>query len=338
MKKIQLLWMLPAILLCSCSKKEKRKDTPVINVVAALPTAGHGMKMPFFVGQAQAETIYSASFTTAGTLLKVHVEEGQSVKKGQLIAEIDPTLMRTALNSSEAVLNQARDAYNRMKFLHDTNSLSEIQWVEAQSKLSQAQAAYDIAKRNLADCRLYSPATGVIGSKLAQSGETVMPGQPVATILDINSVKVAVSIPEKEIAMIKSDTPATVTVEALGGETFSSGKITKSVQSNVLTHTYEASIETANPGHRILPGMVCYVTFQNMETGMITVPVTAIMRGAGNSLYVWVKCNGIAKRVPVEIGSTYGSRVEILSGISENDSVIVKGMQKISEGSKVATL
>lgn len=199
--------MLPALLMCSCGKKEARKDAPVINVVAELPTSGHLMKTTPFVGQAQAESVSSASFATAGTLLKVYVEEGQSVKKGQLIAEIDPALMRTALSSSEAVLKQARDAYDRMKFLHDTNSLSEIQWVEAQSKLSQAQAAYDIAKRNLTDCRLYSPATGVIGGKLAQSGETVMPGQPVATILDINSIKVAVSVPEKEIAIIKSDTP-----------------------------------------------------------------------------------------------------------------------------------
>ena len=266
------------------------------------------------------------------------VNEGQEVRKGQLLAEIDPSTMRKALKSAEAVLSQARDAYDRMKFLHDTNSLPEIQWVEAQSKLAQAQAAYDIANKNLNDCRLYSPVNGTIGQKMVQSGETVMPGQPIVTIVDINTVKVNVSVPEKEIGDIHSDTPSTITIDALGKRKILGGRITKNVQSDLMTHTYSVSIEVGNPSHEILPGMLCEVIFQTNCPDVLTVPVTAIMKGAGETLYVWIKKDGVAKRFDVHTGRTHGSRIEIISGINENDSLIVRGMQKLSEGSKVITL
>lgn len=333
-----ILWLIPAVLLGSCSNKTEKKDAPSIKVSTEILAKDNACLTTTFVGQAEAASTSAVSFPTAGTILKVTVNEGQEVRKGQLLAEIDPSTMRKALKSAEAVLAQAHDAYDRMKFLHDTNSLPEIQWVEAQSKLAQAQAAYDIANKNLNDCRLYSPVNGTIGQKMVQAGETVMPGQPIVTIVDINTVKVNVSVPEKEIGDIKSDTPSTITVDALGKRKFLGGRIAKNVQSDLMTHTYSVSIEVDNPSHEILPGMLCEVIFQNNCPNVLTVPVTAIMKGAGETLYVWIKKDGVAKRFDVNTGRTYGSRIEIISGINENDSLIVRGMQKLSEGSKVITL
>ena len=173
---------------------------------------------------------------------------------------------------------------------------------------------------------------------MVQAGETVMPGQPIVTIVDINTVKVNVSVPEKEIGDIHSDTPSTITVDALGKRKFIGGRIAKNVQSDLMTHTYNVSIEVGNPSHEILPGMLCEVIFHNTRPDVLTVPVTAIMKGAGETLYVWIKKDGVAKRFDVNTGRTHGSRIEIISGINENDSLIVRGMQKLSEGSKVITL
>ncbi len=130
-----------------------------------------------YVGQVEANSASSVSFPTAGTIKRIYVDEGQRVNKGQLLVEIDPMILQKALQSAEALFSQAQDAYERMKFLHDNNSLPEIQWVETQSRLSQAQSAYDIARKNLADSRLLAPISGVIGRKFAQTGETVMPAQ-----------------------------------------------------------------------------------------------------------------------------------------------------------------
>lgn len=338
MKKIYPIIISSLLILASCGEKEKAQERPVVKVQTEIASAGNSYKAVPYVGNVEANSTTSASFATAGTIKRVYVEEGQRVGKGQLIAEIDATNLNTALRSSEAVLRQAQDAYERMKFLHDSNSLPEIQWVEAQSKLQQAQAAVDMAKRNLADARLTAPVSGTVGTQIAHAGETAMPGQPVVTILDINTVKVNISVPEKELAGINTNSPCTISVAALGGKQFTGHKIVKSVQSNPMTHTYEVSIDVANPAHDLLPGMVCDVTFASESRNVISVPVTAVMKGTGNQLYVWVNQGGVAKRRNVETGNAYGSRVEIISGLQDGDNVIVKGMQKLSEGSKVQAI
>lgn len=337
MKK-RMLWFALVGILCACSDKSGQKESPTVKVCTETVRYGNDYRLKPYVGQAEANTSTSVSFPTAGTLGRVYVEEGQAVKAGQLLAEINPTLLQKALQSAEALLSQARDAYNRMKYLHETNSLPEIQWVETQSKLSQAQSAYDIARKNLEDCRLLAPISGVVGCKFVQTGETVMPAQPVMTVLDINKVKVNVSIPEKEIGGIHADTECGVYVAALDGASFKGGRIVKSVQSDPMTHTYPISIHVDNPGGRLLPGMVCDVTFGQTGTPALSVPITAVMAGTGDSRYVWVVENGTAKRKDIRTGMAYGGRIVVTEGLQAGDSVIVKGMQKLSNGSKVSAL
>ncbi|MFT0335414.1 efflux RND transporter periplasmic adaptor subunit [Bacteroides thetaiotaomicron] len=337
MKK-RMLWFALVGILCACSDKSGQKESPTVKVCTETVRYGNDYRLKPYVGQAEANTSTSVSFPTAGTLGRVYVEEGQAVKAGQLLAEINPTLLQKALQSAEALLSQARDAYNRMKYLHETNSLPEIQWVETQSKLSQAQSAYDIARKNLEDCRLLAPISGVVGCKFVQTGETVMPAQPVMTVLDINKVKVNVSIPEKEIGGIHADTECGVYVAALDGASFKGGRIVKSVQSDPMTHTYPISIHVDNPGGRLLPGMVCDVTFGQTGTPALSVPITAVMAGTGDSRYVWVVENGTAKRKDIRTGMAYGGRIVVTEGLQARDSVIVKGMQKLSNGSKVSAL
>lgn len=333
-----MLWFALVGILCACSDKSGQKESPTVKVCTETVRYGNDYRLKPYVGQAEANTSTSVSFPTAGTLGRVYVEEGQAVKAGQLLAEINPTLLQKALQSAEALLSQARDAYDRMKYLHETNSLPEIQWVETQSKLSQAQSAYDIARKNLEDCRLLAPISGVVGRKFVQTGETVMSAQPVMTVLDINKVKVNVSIPEKEIGGIHADTECGVYVAALDGASFKGGRIVKSVQSDPMTHTYPISIHVDNPGGRLLPGMVCDVTFGQTGTPALSVPITAVMAGTGDSRYVWVVENGTAKRKDIRTGMAYGGRIVVTEGLQAGDSVIVKGMQKLSNGSKVSAL
>ena len=337
MKK-RMLWFALVGILCACSDKSGQKESPTVKVCTETVRYGNDYRLKPYVGQAEANTSTSVSFPTAGTLGRVYVEEGQAVKAGQLLAEINPTLLQKALQSAEALLSQARDAYDRMKYLHETNSLPEIQWVETQSKLSQAQSAYDIARKNLEDCCLLAPISGVVGRKFVQTGETVMPAQPVMTVLDINKVKVNVSIPEKEIGGIHADTECGVHVAALDGASFKGRRIVKSVQSDPMTHTYPISIHVDNPGGRLLPGMVCDVTFGQTGTPALSVPITAVMAGTGDSRYVWVVENGTAKRKDIRTGMAYGGRIVVTEGLQAGDSVIVKGMQKLSNGSKVSAL
>jgi RND family efflux transporter MFP subunit len=234
---------------------------------------------------------------------------------------------------------QANDALQRYQMLHDNGSLPEVQWVEIQSKVAQARSQLEVAKKNLADCRLVAPVGGIIGRKMVGAGETAMPSQAVVTILDVSRVKVRVAIPEAEIGSISANTSSVIRVEAINSS-FVGGRIEKGVQADALTHTYDIRINVANSGRKLLPGMVANVQFAGVSShamGVLpTLPVTAVQKKADGSLFVWtVDKNNAAHRTPVTIGETQGNRVSVTSGVGENERVVTEGYQKLSEGTKV---
>ena len=256
-----------------------------------------------------------------------------------LLAVIDETQAKNALATTKATLDQALDAQQRMKQLHDNQSLPDMKWVEVESKVAQAQAAYDMAKKNLEDCRIYAPVSGVVGTKIMGVGETVLPTEPVLTILSIDRVKVRVAIPEREISSITAGTATTISVDALQDETFQGGRIEKGVSADPMTHTYDIRILVPNPGHKLLPGMVARIQIKNEKLKIknegLTLPVKAVQQSTDKSLFVWVAREGKAHRQTVTIGQTVGNRVVIESGLKENAPVIVEGYQKLGEGTPV---
>ena len=277
-----------------------------------------------------------------GTVTRVYVQEGQFVSKGQLIAEMDPTQCINTYQAAKATLDQALDAQQRMQMLHDSQSISDIDWVNVQTKVRQAQSSLDIANKALKDCRLTAPCSGIVGNKQMESGMTALPSQPVCTILNIAKVKVKVSVPEKEIASFNPiagrGKGVTITAEALGGKTFHSNYFIRNVQGDVLTHTYDVRFTVLNPGGELLPGMVVNVTTEADETdadNTVTVPVRCVQQGADGHQFVWLVKGDKAHRQSVEIGQTQGDRIVILSGLAEGDKIIVEGYQKVSEGSQV---
>ena len=336
MKKM--LLVLASLALVACGGKQESQTEEAVRVVTekAVMTSDYS-QLPY-VGVVEEESSTMVSFTGMAVLKSMTVSEGQSVKKGQLLATIDDTQARNALAAAKASLDQALDAQQRMKLLHDNQSLPEIKWVEVESQVQQARSAYDICVKNLSDCRIYAPVSGVVGSKILGVGETVLPTEPVLTILSINNVKVRVSIPEREIASITAQTPTRLTVDALPGETFVGGTIEKGVSADPMTHTYDIRIRVANPGHKLLPGMVARVTMngsKGFEDKRLTLPVKAVQQSTDKSLFVWVVRDGKAYRQTVSVGEMTGNRVIVLSGLTEGEEVVVEGYQKLGEGSPI---
>jgi RND family efflux transporter MFP subunit len=280
----------------------------------------------------------AVSFTGMGVVRRVLVSEGQAVSRGQLIAEMDDTQARSLVSGAEAQMAQANDALQRYGMLHDNGSLPEVQWVEIQSKVAQAKSQLEVARKNLADCRLTAPVGGIVGQKMVKAGETALPSQAVVTILDISSVKVKVSIPEAEVNGIGTNTKTDITVDAIGRQTVG-GRIEKGVTADPLTHTYDVRITVANPDRRLLPGMVASVVFRGdgtTGTGRLLLPVTSVQRSADGSLFVWtVGKDSTAHRAKVVTDSTSGNDIAITDGLSSGQRVITEGYQKLSEGSRV---
>ncbi len=341
--KRSVLGLLVIIALYSCSEKNTSKVKAPIRVVTEVVHATNGENGQTYVGIVEEREATAVSFTGMGVVKRLYVREGQVVRRGQLIAEMDDTQARNILSGAEAQMTQANDALHRYQMLHDNGSLPEVQWVEIQSKVAQAKSQLEVAKKNLADCRLVAPVNGIVGKKMIGAGETALPSQAVVSILDISIVKVKVAVPESEVSGISANTPSYIKVEAID-RSFAGGKIEKGVVADALTHTYDVRINVVNSERNLLPGMVASVRFESHaippslkdEGSIYTVPVASVQRNANGGLFVWtIAKDSTAHRTDVSIGDTKGNRVILKSGVSENQRVITEGYHKLSEGTKV---
>ena len=330
------LVLLTAVFVTSCSSKKTDKGIEAIAVTTETASNKVFCTGIGYVGTVEEESAVAVSFTGMGTVNRVYVDEGDRVRKGGLLAEMDMTQARNALATAKATHKQATDALERMRQLHENKSLADMKWVEVQTRVEQAEAMLHAAEKALEDCRIYAPVDGVIGRKMLNAGETALPTQPVVTIMSINNLKVKVSVPEREIAQIRDTTASRITIEALGNRSIEGGKIEKGVKADALTHTYNIRINIPNAGGDILPGMVAKVDIlgNGVQEGMF-LPIRAVQQAADGKHFVWTVAGGKAHRCDITMGRTAGDRIEVLSGIAAGDRVITEGYQKVSEGTSV---
>ncbi len=324
---------------CGHDSKEQSKTRAAVRVKTVTVTNNDVKERYSYSGTVEEESGTVVSFSAAGTINRLAVSEGDKVTKGQFIGSLDDGSLRSAYDIAQATLNQAKDAYDRMKLLHEANSLPEIKWVDVKSKLSQAESAAEIARIALEDAKLYAPVSGVISEKTASVGQTVAPGIPVVKIVDIHSVKVAISIPENEISKFADGGEACITTKAAPDRTYSGKLVEKGVTANPLSRSYLVKYHVDNAEGKLLPGMICEVLIEgsNNADGVI-LPTSSVLLAADNSLFVWLDSAGTAVKRTVIPGAMLPTGVMIDAGLEDGDKVIVAGMDKVSKGTKVTSV
>ena len=339
---VQGMLLLLAVL-TSCSgkgDKSSARDAVTVKVMEVGAMQGHASddtRGASYSGTIEEQSGTSVSFATMGTVKRVCVENGQTVSKGQLLAELDATTLQNSYNAAQSMLRQAQDAYARMKKLHDTNSISDLQWVEVESKVEQAKSAEQIARRALQDARLTAPASGVISNKTLETGQNVTPGISVMKIVGIDRVKACMSVPEQEVGTIRKGMAVSIIVSALGNEVFH-GKVTElDVVANSLSRSYNVKADITNPGKKLMPGMICTAMVMNGAgaNSATTIPLAAVQLSDKNFYFVWTVKDGKAHKRTIEVGSMTSDGVAVTSGLQMGDKVIVEGQQKVSENMKV---
>lgn len=247
--------------LAGCQKDESKQASTVSPVkvkVVQVSTSVVG-SAERFSGTVEAANGTSLSFAAMGTVKTVHIDLGDRVAKGQLIATINPLSMQSTYDAAKASWEQAEDAYRRMKELYDKGSLPEIKWVEVQSKLRQAKSMEEVARKSLDDCRLYAPFAGIISEKLVEVGQNVMPGVPVARLVTDGLLKVKIAVPETEIATVTAGQRAGITVPALGGRNLMGTVVEKGIVANPLSRSYDVKLRVDDEDKELMPGMVTEV-------------------------------------------------------------------------------
>ena len=320
----------------SCGEKKEAAAEQTVRVKVQQIQAEAVNGEQGFSGTIEEQSGASLSFATAGTIKRIYVNSGQTVGAGQLIAELDPTTMQNAYTIAKTALEQAQDTYNRMKELHEDGSLPEMQWIAIENQLKSATASEAMAKKSLADTKLYAPFGGYIATKDAEVGQNAGPGVPVVKLVSIGSVKVKISVPEDDIQRIKKGSSMKIIVPALGNREFSGSVTERGVSADPRSRTYEVKATINNHDGQLLPGMICqaFTNYMQGTTGVF-VPANLVQLDSDNNTFVWVVNGGKAVKRPIFISNETAQGAQVSGGLSDGDQIIVAGQQKVSNGMKV---
>lgn len=335
--------VMAAALLQSCKEKVEPTVAPPVRVTVMAVDEQSDTGGSIYSGTVQAGTSTTVSFSVAGTITDMYVDEGQKVAKGQVIARIKSSDYVNADNIAQAQLDEARDAYARLKKLHDANALPDIKWVEIQNKLKQAENAAEMSARTLKDATLTAPVSGVISRKMASKGQSVIPVEPVVEIVTMDRMTIDIPVAEAKIGSIREGQSANVSFKSLGLENLPGKVIRKSFVADPLTRSYTVKISLPASDGKILPGMVGEVTFPDLgqdqtEVKEILLPSQAVLLDSDNRNFVWIVKNGTAERRFVVADELVRTGVAVKEGLMPGDTVIVEGMRKVGTGTKVDVL
>ena len=343
MKKHLLFILLPWLLVgCSDTDPQQLKERliggnteeRVIPVGILCIDVTEGIVHNTYPGYLEEGQSVALSFKYGGLLENLYVKEGSRVSKGQRLAQASSSTLENSLRSAQATLTQAQDAYDRLKKVHDKGSLPDIKWKEMEANLEKAQAAYDLANAMIAENVITAPFSGIISSVNVEIGENIPPLQPVMSLINTEKLSVKISVPEDEIAKVKTGEPAEIIIPALNDRYFRGQVTEKSMTASMLTHRDPVKVLINEPDKSLVPGMVGKVMLKTDVNAGIIIPANAILINSEGK-FVWVQKNGRATRRPILIAGYSGTGVIVSEGLQSGDSVIVEGYQKVSEGMKV---
>lgn len=225
-------FLVGCIVLTGCSEQKKKTEKAPVKVETLTIGSYANGETNDYVGTIEEKTGSTLSFELGGNITSILVDEGDKVSRGQTLATINPTTLKEAHKSALATLHQAQDAYRRFLPLHKAGTISDIRWVEIESKLEQAKAAEGIARQQLTHSTITAPFSGVIASKEADLGTYVLPGQPVLKLADVTNVNAKISVPEAEISHLHIGDKVRITVAALGNAEFIGAISEKGIDAN----------------------------------------------------------------------------------------------------------
>jgi RND family efflux transporter MFP subunit len=291
---------------------------------------------------------------TSGYVKQWYVDIGARVKKGQLLAtietpELDQQLQqaRADLENAEANLQLANITAARWQHLLESDSVSHQETDQAVSDLHSKQALVNSGKANVerleqlqAFERVTAPFDGVVTARNTDIGALVQAGdnsgpKELFHMAAIQTLRVYVAVPEIYAALVKTGEQAKLTLDAFPGETLTGTIVRNADAIDAASRTLNVEVDVDNPTGRLLPGAYAFVHLRvPPHPGSVTIPSNALLFRA-EGLRAGVVRNGHVELTPIAIGQDYGSTVEVISGLSVRDAVIVNPSDSLANGAAV---
>lgn len=346
------------VVFTACSGGDKEQKTKRYRPVKYQEVSYSGIgQVRSFNGTARSDKEINLSFRTTGILTVLNISNGQTVKKGDLLARIDNSEAQLALeqslsslNSSKANLNTATSTLDRTKTLFEKGSASLSDYENAKSSFATAKANYESSKRSVEIQQkqvgygiIYAPADGVIAAKNVENNENVSAGQIIAVLNAGSFMEVSLGLPENVINRVSKDMGVTATFPALQGKEYQGivNEVSPSISEG--SATYPVRIKLLGETMDVKSGMAAHIKFKFAKTEngeSLIVPISAVGEDSkGNFVFVIEKENenvGVIKKQHFKVGSLSPIGFEVQSGLQAGQIVATAGLQTLLDGQKVS--
>ena len=292
-------------------------------------------------GRVDAEDNVPVTAKMPGTLVRVLVKNGDFVKKGQLLAQLDDDVMLKGLSELELQLKTAEDIYNRQKGLWDQKIGTEIQFIQAKTNKEALEQRIATTKEQWQQTKIYAPIAGTVDMVILKTGQAIAPGVPLCNIVNMGQLKIAGDVPEAYAAKVKQGLPVQIYFPDLDKEIASRVTyVSKTINPMNRTFTVECALPAGGADYRAnMIAVMKIIDYQNPKA--LVVPVNLIQTSEDGEFVLAADVNGegnkaTVRKVAITQGRNYNGMVEISSGLKAGDRVISTGFQDVNGGETVA--
>jgi membrane fusion protein (multidrug efflux system) len=316
------------------TKNDQSRAKPVkVSVITIKPTPiKDALLLP---GETEAWHDVRLASEIDGIVERIDPREGQVVKEGQLIATIEVSALKAALDHAEASFELADKLYQRRKLLSERNVIAKEELDRSLNERTLALSNLRRAKVKYERGFLHSPINGLVNHLHVDVGEFVDRGDPVADLVNVDKIKINVNVPELDVRYLRGGQKAMVTVDAFPGRRLPGRIDFVAYKADPATKTFRVRVLIRNTDREIRPGMIARVAFlRRIIPDALVVPLFALVDKGGERI-IFVEKDGIAYARTVSIGVIEGDRIQITEGLEVGDHVIVNGQTEVEEGMQV---
>jgi len=330
--------ILTAIIKMPAKKREApATEAPPVNVkvmtVTAVPQLADTFDLPAVV---EPNKIVTVSAEVGGRIDRIAPEEGSKVRTGDLLIKLNTDLIRPEFESAKAQVERDQIEFDRMTSLAEENAVTQRDLDNATSQLAVSKARFEGIGARLERASIFAPTAGVLNDLLVEEGEYVNTGNPVARVVDTDTVKVVVEIPERDIAFFTVGEKADIVVETKGQSESLEGTITFiSELADPRTRSTRMEITLNNKQRLLRSGQIVHVSLtRQVLKDAVLIPLLAVIP-MEDSKVVYVVNSSQAKRREVMLDIIMGDQVQITSGLEPGDKLIIAGHRFVAPGQKV---
>lgn len=328
------------VILFASSMTSLQAATPLSSVRVMTLGASETNPSRRFVGRVDAISSVDLAFQVGGKIHELPLSQGTQVRKGDLLAKLDPVDYELAVERASIDLARAERDRDRKQSLYERDSLSRAALDEAQDQLRLAEVALRVAQRELELTRLYAPFDALVSRRLQERYALIQSGTPVVRIQDTTELRVHISVPEDLIHLITRPEDFQAWLKLPGQEPLKLDYREHVTQPDPVVQTYEVVLgREPLPENPLLPGRTVTVEIESRiaKEQRHELPVGALNGSADGHFFVWIydpETRKVTARA-VEVGPLQGNRVQLLSGVEPGEQLVISGGQRLHEGMQV---